>query len=151
MRRRAPPTSYMEEVCRLISRGSGSDSTAGRKNAPLSAQSLYQGCKRLSGPPLPPAGTPTATHSLERLNERLEHLAFAPRAEGGPPLVTYTTTTSEHGDVVRATEAYIEWFRRTYPAAGRADMARVPPPGPGPKGAGREGRWKQNDLTPSVD
>lgn len=129
MRRRAPSPSHLEEACLLISPGSGGVSTAAPKKGPLSAQSLYQGCKRLSGPPLPPAGTPTATHSLERLNERLEHLAFAPRAEGGPPLVTYTTTPSEHGDVVRATEAYVEWFRRTYPAAGRTDSARVPAPG----------------------
>ena len=136
MRRRAASPSYMEEVCRLISPGSGGASTATHKSGPLSAPSLYQGCKRLSGPPLPPAGTPTATHSLERLNERLEHLAFAPRAEGGPPLVTYTTSLIEHGDLVRATEAYVEWFRRTYPAAGRADSARVPAPGAPNQGAG---------------
>lgn len=129
MRRRATSPSHLEEVCRLISPGSGGVSTAALKKGPLSAQSLYQGCRRLSGPPLPPAGIPTVTSSLERLNERLEHLAFSPRPEGGPPLVTYTTTPSEHGDVVRATEAYVEWFRRTYPAAGRADSARVPAPG----------------------
>lgn len=128
----------MEEACRLISPGSGGVSTAAPKRGPLSAPSLYQGCKRLSGPPLPPAGIPTATHSLERLNERLEHLAFAPRPEGGPPLVTYTTTPSEHGDVVSATEAYVEWFRRTYPAARRADSARVPAPGAADQGEGRK-------------
>ena len=138
MRRRAPPPSHMEEVCRLISHGSGGVSTAMHKRDLLSAPSLYQGCKRLSGPPLPPAGTPTPTSSLERLNERLEHLAFTPRREGGPPLVTYTTTPSEHGDVVRATEAYVEWFRRTYPASGRADCARVQALGPAAQGAGRK-------------
>lgn len=138
MRRRAPPSSHLEEVCRLSSHGSGGVSTAALKSGPLSAPSLYQGCKRLSGPPLPPAGTPTPTSSLERLNERLEHLAFSPRPEGGPPLVTYTTTPSEHGDVVRATEAYVEWFRRTYPAAGRADSARVQAPGPAAQGEGRK-------------
>ena len=138
MRRRAASSSHVEEACRLISPGSGDVSTATLKSGPLSAPSLYQGCRRLSGPPLPPAGTPTATHSLERLNERLEHLAFAPRAEGGPPLVTYTTTPAEHGDVVRATQAYVEWFRRTYPAAGRADSARVPAPSAAAQGAGRK-------------
>ena len=69
------------------------------------------------------------------LNERLEHLAFAPRPEGGPPLVTYETTPGPHGDLVRATQAYVEWFRRTYPASGRTDCARVQAPGPAPKGA----------------
>ena len=64
---------------------------------------------------------------------------------------TYTVTPTEHGDVVRATEAYVEWFRRTYPAAGRADSARVPAPGPAPQregGATPKSRWVQNDIAP---
>ena len=148
----------MEEVCRLISPGSGGASTATHKSGLLSAPSLYQGCKRLSGPPLPPATslstsqtsanlpqsfktTRSGTVGLGGINDllaRLEHLAFAPRPEGGPPLVTYTTTPSEHGDVVSATEAYVEWFRRTYPAARRADSARVPAPGAPDQGEGRK-------------
>ena len=122
----------------MTSLTSGADSTLRPVGGPLSEQSLYQGCKRLSGPPLPPSGTPTRTSSLERLNERLEQLAFSPRAAGGPPLETYTVTPTEHGDVVRATQAYVEWFRRTYPAAGRADSARVPAPGPSPQREGGE-------------
>ena len=138
MRRRAASSSLVPEVAWLISPTSGDTSTAKHGSGPLSGQSLYQDCRRLSGPPLPPAGIPTRTSSLERLNERLEHLAFTPRPEGGPPLVTYTTTPSEYGDVVRATEAYVEWFRRTYPAAGRADSARVQAPGAADQGAGRK-------------
>jgi len=54
------------------------------------------------------------------LNERLERLAFGRRPDGhnAPPLETYTTTTTENGDVVRATPEYIRWFLRTYPTAG---------------------------------
>ena len=94
--------------------------------------SIYgpKGCRRYDGPPLPPHGTPTATGSLERLNERLERLAFGGRPEGhnAPPLETYTTTPAEHGDVVRATTAYREWFLRAYPAAGPEDCVSQPAP-----------------------
>ena len=79
-----------------------------------------KGCSRYTGPPLPPNFTPTPTRSLENLNERLERLAFGRRPEGfnTPPLETYTTTTTENGDVVRATPESIRWFLRAYPAAG---------------------------------
>ena len=90
-------------------------------------------CSRFTGAPLPPNGTPTPTHSLENLNERLERLAFGRRPEGhnAPPLETYTTTTTENGDVVRATPEYIRWFLRAYPAAGpenRLGRARASSP-----------------------
>ena len=103
------------------------------------------GTSRYDGPALPPNGTPTRTPSLERLNERLEALAFGERLGGqdGPPLVTYTTTPGPHGDVVSATEEYVRWFRRTYPASGPEDRARMPAPGPAPEGAGGT-RFKQN-------
>ena len=93
---------------------------------------------RYDGPALPPNGTPTPISSLENINERLERLAFGRRPEGhdAPPLETYTTTPTEHGDVVRATEEYVRWFRRTYSAAGPEDRARVPAPGPSSEGYG---------------
>jgi hypothetical protein len=93
---------------------------------------------RYDGPALPPNGTPTPTSSLENINERLERLAFGRRPEGynAPPLETYTTTATEHGDVVRATEEYVRWFRRTYPAAGPEDRASQPTPRPSSEGDG---------------
>jgi hypothetical protein len=109
------------------------------------------GTRRLDGPALPPNGTPTRTSNLERLNERLERLAFGGRPEGhdAPPLETYTTTATEHGDVVRATPEYVRWFHRTYPAAGPEDRTRIPAPGPTPKGdGGTQRRWVQNDIAP---
>ena len=110
-----------------------------------------QGTNRYAGPALPPNGRADTVPGLEKLDERLIRLAFGGRPEGhnAPPLETYTTTATEHGDVVRATEEYVRWFRRTYPAAGPEDRARVPAPGPTPKGdGGTEGRWKQNDIAP---
>ena len=88
-------------------------------------------------------GTQTPKPSLENLDERLIRLAFPPPELAGldrPPLETYTTTPTAHGDVVRATPDYVAWFRRTYPAAGPEDRARVSPPGPAPQryGGGEE-------------
>ncbi len=91
------------------------------------------GCSRYTGAPLPPNGTPTPTHSLENLNERLERLAFGRRPEGfnSPPLETYTSTTTENGDVVCATPEYIRWFLRAYPAAGPENrLGRATPRSP---------------------
>ena len=99
-----------------------------------------KGCSRYIGAPLPPNGTPTPTHSLENLSERLERLAFGGRPEGfnSPPLETYTTTTTEHGEVVRATPEYIRWFLRAYPAAGPENRLGRATPRPDPQGGGRE-------------
>ena len=77
------------------------------------------------------------TTNLERLNERLERLAFGERPSGGPPLETYTTTPSTYGDVVRATPEYVGWFLRAYPAARSADRFGLPAPGPADQGEGR--------------
>ena len=97
-----------------------------------------KGCSRYTGAPLPPNGTPTPTNSLENLNERIERLAFGGRPEefNAPPLETYTTTTTEHGDVVRATPEYIRWFLRTYPTAGPENRLGRAAPRPDPERVG---------------
>ena len=97
-----------------------------------------RGCSRFTGAPLPPNGTPIPTVSLERLNERLERLAFGARPDGSnaPPLETYTTTTTEHGDVYRATDEYVRWFHAQYPKAGTADRLSRRASSPPSKGMG---------------
>ena len=87
-----------------------------------------RGTNRYDGPALPPGGRPDTPPGLEKLNERLERLAFGGRPEGhdAPPLETYTTTATEHGDVVRATEEYVRWFRRTYSVTGPEDRVSKP-------------------------
>jgi hypothetical protein len=52
------------------------------------------------------------TTLTNELNARLEHLAFAERGGDQPPLVTYTTTSSPHGDVVSATPEFVAYLRR---------------------------------------
>ena len=138
-RRAASPSLVSSEGTWLTSPTSGADSI-GRLALELGS-SIYgpKDCRRYDGPPLPPHGTPTVTPSLERLNERLERLAFGGRPDGhnAPPLETYTVTPTEHGDVVRATPEYVRWFHRAYPAAGPEDRARVQAPGSDPQGKGR--------------
>ena len=89
---------------------------------------------------------------IDDLQARLERLAFLPLLErqDRPPLETYTVTPTSHGDVVSATPDYVQWFLRTYPAAGREDRARLPAPGPDPERLGGEAskvRWRQSVLT----
>ena len=100
-----------------------------------------RGTNRYDGPALPPNGRPDTVAGLEKLDERLIRLAFGGRPEGhnAPPLETYTTSATEHGDVVRATEEYVRWFRRTYSAAGPEDRLSKPTPRPSIKGVGGEG------------
>lgn len=123
------------------------------KDALLLGTAFYRprNTNRYEGPALPPNGIPTATTSLENLNERLERLAFGGRPSGhvAPPLETYTATPSAYGDVVRATPEYVRWFQRTYPAAGSANSARVPAPSPDPQGEGGR-RFKQNGVDVGV-
>ena len=97
-----------------------------------------RGTNRYDGPALPPGGRPDSVPGLEKLNERLERLAFGGRPEGhdAPPLETYTTASTEHGDVVRATEEYVRWFRRTYSVTGPEDRVSQPSPGPSSEGVG---------------
>lgn len=117
----------------------GSTRSSGRLTHENSVEEL-SAVFRLEGPALPPNGTPTRTRSLERLNERLEHLAFGRRPEGfdPPPLETYTTTATEHGDVVRATSEYVRWFRRTYSVTGPEDRVSQPSPRPAAESYGGE-------------
>ena len=73
---------------------------------------------------------------IRDLQERLELLAFTPRGENAPPLVTYQTTPGPYGDLVRATPEFIRWFRRAYPTPGRASQAGQSPSGPPNKRVG---------------
>ena len=71
-------------------------------------------CRRLSGPHPSPNGIPTPIHGIRGLSERLERLAFPSKEDlqrERAPIETYTVTTGEYGDVVRATPEFISWMR----------------------------------------
>ena len=117
--------------------------TPSGKDALLHGTAFYRpkGTNRYDGPALPPNGTPTPTSSLENLNERLERLAFPTAPVAGAeraPLETYTVTTAEHGDVYRATDEYVRWFRSRYPNAGGEDRVSRGGASPAPKEVGRK-------------
>lgn len=115
------------------------DSTSSRKSKsgdvrsrPIADGFASKDCRRLSGPTTPPPGTPTPIHGISHLNERLIKLAFPSEevlANGRAPLETYTTTTSEHGDVYRATDAYIAWLGSRIPGYGGLDRIARKAPG----------------------
>ena len=64
------------------------------------------------------------THGIRNLEQRLESLAFPTEEaspEGRAPLETYTVTSSEFGDVYRATDAYVTWLGSRIPGYGGSD------------------------------
>jgi len=97
------------------------------------ATSCNAGSMRLEGPPTIQTTTTGTEESggIYDLEGRLERLAFPSEevlARGRAPLETYTTETSEHGDVYRATPEFIEWLGSRIPGYGALDrIPRVPP------------------------
>lgn len=92
----------------------------------------------------PSGGTPAAGDSSssgltavggvsDDLFERLARLATTEPPEGRPPLETYTTTPTEHGELYRATDEFRRWMRSRYRGYGVGDHAAVTPPSPPPK------------------
>ena len=70
------------------------------------------------------------------LFERLARLATTEPPAGRPPLETYTTTPTAHGDIFRATHEFRSWIRSRYRGYGVGDYAAVQAPGPAPKAVG---------------
>ena len=56
----------------------------------------------------------TAVGEANDIFERLARLATTEPPAGRPPLETYTTTPTEHGDVFRATPEFRDWLRSNY-------------------------------------
>ena len=70
------------------------------------------------------------------LFERLARLATTEPPLGRPPLETYTTTPTAHGDIFRATHEFRGWIRSRYRGYGVGDYAAVEAPSPPPKAVG---------------
>ena len=93
------------------------------------ATSCNAGSMRLEGPASIPTDQTETTGpgGIYDLEGRLERLAFPSEevlARGRAPLETYTTTSTEHGDVYRATPEFIEWLGSRIPGYGALD--RIP-------------------------
>ena len=62
------------------------------------------------------------------LLERLAKLATTPRGPDSAPLTTYSTASTEHGEVYTATREYIDWLRRKVPGYGvEGSVSRATP------------------------
>lgn len=100
-------------------------------------------CTRIEGPTTPPPGTPTPIHGITDLDGRLERLAFPTEAastEGRAPIETCTITPGEHGDVYRATDAYVAWLGSRIPGYGGSDrITRAAPSRQASSPGGSEG------------
>lgn len=85
------------------------------------------------GTPGGAVGSSTSLTSLQEgandLFERLARLATTEPPAGRPPLETYTTTPTEHGDVFRATPEFRDWMRSNYRGYGVGDHSAVTSPG----------------------
>ena len=76
------------------------------------------GATALKGNPAPTSSTGLTRFTNDELFERLAKLATSPRRSTAAPLETYTTTSTEHGEVYAATREYIDWLRRKIPGYG---------------------------------
>ena len=62
------------------------------------------------------------------LLERLAKLATTPRGPNSAPLETYTTVSTEHGEVYTASREYVDWLRRKVPGYGVEGAVGRPTP-----------------------
>lgn len=125
------------------------------KSRPIGDGFAPRDCKRVSGPHTPPPGTPTPIHGIRHLDERLERLAFPTEeviAEGRAPLETCTITTSEHGDIYRATDAYVSWLRSRIPGYGGSDrVVRASSGGQASSDGGGKSAWLNGRMKRELD
>lgn len=81
------------------------------------------------------AGSTTSSPGLKSIGEcgdeffeRLARLATTPRGENAPPLTTYRTTSTEHGEIYQASSEYVDWLRRAFPGYGEQSPGYRPVP-----------------------
>jgi len=100
------------------------------KSRPIGDGYAPRDCRRISGPTTPPPGAPAPAHGITDLEGRLERMAFPTEetiADGRAPLETCSITPGEHGDIYRATDAYVAWLRSRIPGYGGLDrVTRAP-------------------------
>jgi len=77
--------------------------------------------------------------SSHDLLERLAYLATAERRDDAPPLTTYRTTSTEHGEIYSASCEYVAWLRRTFPGYGEQSSSHRSVPRSSAKRTGDEG------------
>ena len=83
-----------------------------------STTSMTSGATHLEAKPAPISSTGLTRCTEDELLERLAKLATTPRGPNCAPLETYTTTSTEHGEIYKARREYVDWLRRQIPGYG---------------------------------
>ena len=105
--------------------------TSGTSTGPMTNGAMAPGAK-----PAPTSSTGMTRFTDDGFLERLAKLATTPRGPDSAPLTTYTTTSTEHGEVYKASREYVDWLRRKIPGYGvEGSVGQSTPSGT----AGREG------------
>ena len=78
--------------------------------------------------PAPTTSTGLTRFTSDDLLERLATLATTPRGPDSAPLTTYSTSSTEHGEIYKATREYVDWLRRKVPGYGvEGSVSRATP------------------------
>ena len=90
-----------------------------------------------------PEGRPALTSSSglmrctdDELLSRLLRLADQDLSGDRAPICTYTTTSSEHGEIYKATRQFVDWLRRQIPGYGIESPLGEPTVGGAVRGTG---------------
>ena len=78
--------------------------------------------------PAPTTSTGLTRFTSDDLLERLAKLATTPRGPDTAPLTTYTTSSTEHGEVYKATREYVDYLRLKVPGYGVQGSVGRPTP-----------------------
>ena len=90
----------------------------------------------LEASPAPTTSTGLTRCTSDDFLERLAILATTPRGPDSAPLETYTTTSTEHGEIYKASREYVDWLRRKIPGYGVEGEVRRSTPGSTASGEG---------------
>ena len=90
--------------------------------------STTNGATDLGASPVPITSTGLTRFTSDDLLERLAKLATTPRGPDTAPLTTYTTSSTEHGEVYKATREYVDYLRRKVPGYGVEGSVGRPTP-----------------------
>ena len=103
-----------------------------------STTSTTSGVTGLGAKPASTLSIGTTRSINDEFLERLAKLATTPRGPDSAPLTTYTTTSTEHGEIYKASREYVDWLRRKVPGYGVESSVSRPTPHRSTGGEGKE-------------
>ena len=104
------------------------DTTSASTNGTATGQTT-SGVTGLGAKPVPTSSIGMTRCTDEWYTAKCEELKATPRGSDSAPLTTYTTTSTEHGEVYKASREYVDWLRRKVPGYGVESEVCRPAPG----------------------